>query len=159
MLADTPSHTIQILRRKDSPNEQVRSQHGTRRHNEKKAYRDKYGHHCHVLAVNVLVALLLEAQKHDVGGRSPEDWTDPVTDKCEDAHRYYVVAAHTVIGIREINRRDGIGASESKEGRILEKEGGCGHLNQAEVKALQKPELALEKKEEWDVGCPRLGDE
>lgn len=133
MLTQTPRHAIQILRREDSPDEQMSPQHRTRRYYEEQTSCHKHCQECKMREQQIFSPLSPETKKHYVRCRGPEDWTSPVADECQDSDGEDIVAWYSVVGTWEVDGRDGVGAAEGKERGILEEKSGCCQFDKAEV--------------------------
>ncbi|KFY74404.1 hypothetical protein V499_05562 [Pseudogymnoascus sp. VKM F-103] len=133
MLPDAPGHAVQVLWRKYRPDEQVCPQHRARRHDEYQSRRCKHGLQRDVLQKHVLLAPCSETQEHHRCSGSPEDGPGPVAHESEDSDGDDVVAADAVVGAREVDGGDGVGAAEGEEGHVLEYKGGDGDLGEVEV--------------------------
>lgn len=97
------------------------------------------------------------AQEQDVGRRDPVDGARPVADKGEQADDGDVKVADAVVGARQVDRRDGVGAAQSEEGGVLQQQRRRRQLGGGEVLRREELEEHVEEEEERDVGGARLG--
>lgn len=157
MLSKTPRHGIQILGRKDGPDEQVRPQRRARRHHKRHARRRKDGQQDDVAAKRPgrpsLSAVLQEEQ---VRRRRPENGAGPVADEGQGADGDDVEAADAVVGAREVDGGDCVGAAKREKGRVLEDDAGRGDFGNGEVGRFKGLQNEAGEEEEGDVGGTRL---
>lgn len=123
MLPKTPSHAVKVLGREDGPDEEMSPQRCTSCHDKGNAGSCKDSEQGQVLLENILLALTVLLQQEQICCRCPEDRPCPVADEGEETNSDDIEAANAVIGAGEVDRGDGVGAAEGKEGHVLEEDG------------------------------------
>lgn len=113
MLPHAPRYAVEILGRKDRPDEQMRSQSCTCKHYKQKATRDKSREQGQ-MPNPFLMLLISPGQKQRCCGRPPQG-TRPITAESQHTHSHYVVSIDTVVSVGKINRGDGVRAAKGKE--------------------------------------------
>ena len=136
----------------------MRPQHGASRHDARNAECGEQGQDrsiCPEYAPSRAFAPCFAEEKHG-GGRGPVDGTRPVADKGEQTHGGHVEVGDAVVGIGQVDRRDGVGAAKGEERCVLEEEGGDAEFRDRELPVVEEFVLEMEEEEEGDVGGSRL---
>lgn len=156
MLPKTPRHAVQVLWRENSPDEEVCPQRRACSHDERNTSSDKERQQSEVLAEDMAVPFIILVEQQEVGSGYPEDRASPVADEGKDADNNDVEAADSVVGAGEIDGGDGVGATEGKEGSVLEEDRDGTDFRDGKLGGLQGMKEDVCKEEERDVCCTRL---
>lgn len=137
VLSKTPSHAVKVLGREHGPDEKMCSKRRASRHDKRDADGNEEGLKGDVLHKGITTALVVLAEQQEVRGRGPKQGAGPVAHKGEDADGDDVEAADAIVGARQIDRRDGVGAAKGEEGGVLEEDGCRGDLGDRHVDGLE----------------------
>ena len=69
--------------------------------------------------------------------RCPPNRPSPVTDKSQESHGSHIVPADAIVCVGEVNRRDGVGSTKSKEGSVLHEKGCQCYLDVAKIETVE----------------------
>ena len=133
MLSNAPSYNVHVLRRENSPYEQMSTQHGTSYHHKKKGARCEYGKHGYMPCKFATLPRRRRLQKQQIGCRDPPNRTSPVIDKSKEAHHTNVISTNSIICVGKIYRGDSVGATECKKRGVLDDDRGNGDLATTEI--------------------------
>lgn len=102
MLSQSPRSTVQELGRKHGPDKQMRTQHSARNHDAQNAHGNKKRQELNVGWVRPRAGPPFRVEQPVRGGHPP-DGAGPVAYEGQDRDDDNVVAAHGVVGAREVD--------------------------------------------------------